>query len=369
MQRLKRFVGDIGLAKRAGLSRSDLNAVIASAMFDERFYLMTYSDIAEAGVDPFEHYLVFGRFENRKPSAIFDPVAYVEANPEVATSGMEPFLHYVLVGQAAGAPLSKAETIVPRPAFGSRAGSLRDVLRTPSEAMRPLKVCVYTAMFAGYDRILEHVPQTVDCDFTVFTDDVSAVPVGQLRGIIKNNPGDQISPLLKNGWLRVFPFDIRELNDYEILIYIDANVRIRDPSFVEQILRRYEETRDFDLMLSAHPWNICLYQEARDSQKIAKYNNTDLEGQIASYRREGFPADAGLYWNGLIVYNRTCDQSRVRQFQEKYWHELIAYNKTPDAHPQGQVSLPYCLWKSGLKLVTLPQLYQSPSLEIRPHLR
>ena len=236
--------------------------------------------------------------------------------------------------------------------------------------MRPTKVCVYTAVFAGYDRILEHIPQTVDCDFVVFTDDKSDVPTGQFRVIIKNNPGDQTSPLLKNGWLRLFPFDIPELNDYEILIYIDANVRICDPSFVEQILRRYEEQAGvFDLMLSAHPWNVCLYQEARDSQQIAKYKNTDLERQIASYRREGFPADAGLYWNGLIVYNRTCDQSRLRQFQERYWYEIIAYNKTPDAHSQGQVSLPYCLWKSGLKLVTIPQLYQSPSLQIRPHLR
>jgi hypothetical protein len=232
--------------------------------------------------------------------------------------------------------------------------------------MKSLKVCVYTAVFAGYDRIPEQVQQTVDCDFIVFTDDVSGVPA-QHRGIIKNNPGD-LSPVLQNSWLRVFPFDIQELNDYEILIYIDANVRIRDPSLVEQILKRYEEKRDFDLMLSAHPWNICLYQEARDSQKMPKYQNTDLEGQIARYRREGFPPDAGLYWNGFIVYNRTCDQPRVRRFQEKYWREMIAYNKTPNAHVQGQVSLPYCLWKSGLKLITLPQLYQAPSIEIKPHL-
>jgi hypothetical protein len=166
----------------------------------------------------------------------------------------------------------------------------------------------------------------------------------------------------------VFPFDIRELDGYGIIIYFDPNVRILDPSFVEQILRRYEETRDFDLMLSAHPWNVCLYQEGRDSQAIPKYKNTDLEGQMASYRREGFPADAGLYWNGFIVYNRSCDRSRLRQFQNKYWHEVIAYNKTSHAHSQGQVSLPYCLWKSGLKVVTLPQLYQAPSLEIRSHL-
>jgi hypothetical protein len=107
----------IAFAKRVGLSPSALKAVVASGIFDERFYVMTYPEVAEAGASPFEHYLTIGRFEKHKPSAIFDPVVYVEANPEVATSGMEPFLHYVLVGQAAGAPLSKAETILPRPAL------------------------------------------------------------------------------------------------------------------------------------------------------------------------------------------------------------------------------------------------------------
>jgi hypothetical protein len=234
---------------------------------------------------------------------------------------------------------------------------------------KPTKVCVYTAVFAGYDRICEHVPQTVDCDFVVFTDDKSNVPHGQPRVVIKIDPGDQTSPVLKNCWLRLFPFDIPELNDYEILIYIDPNARICDPSFLRQILRRCEEASDFDLMLSAHPWNTCLYKEASDSQQIAKYENTDLQRQIELYRRAGFPADGGLYWNGFIVYNRACDQCRVRKFQKEYWNELVAYNRTPDAHPQGQVSLPYCLWKSGLKLVTIPQLYRSPLLEIRPHLR
>jgi len=115
MQRLKRSFKDIRLAKRVGLSQSDLRAAIASAIFDERFYLMTYPEVVEAGVSPFEHYLAAGRLEKRRPSAVFDPAAYIEANPEVAASGMEPFLHYALIGQAAGAPLSKAEAILPRP--------------------------------------------------------------------------------------------------------------------------------------------------------------------------------------------------------------------------------------------------------------
>ena len=117
MQRLRRVSRDMRLARRVGLSRRVLKAAVASEIFDERFYLMTYPEVAEATVSPFEHYLATGRFETRKPSAIFDPTAYIEANPEVARSGTEPFLHYVLIGQAAGAPLSKAETVWPRPAL------------------------------------------------------------------------------------------------------------------------------------------------------------------------------------------------------------------------------------------------------------
>src|ERR1700747_3738834 len=151
------------LAKQVGLSPSDLRAAVASGMFDERFYLKTYPDVAEAGIDPFEHYLTFGRFEQRRPSAIFDPLAYAELNPEVAASGMAGLLHYVLVGQAAGAPRSKAETTPPRPALTreiacgtkrlmlSKLGRIKAFVKTLAGSARatPSKVCVYTAVFAG----------------------------------------------------------------------------------------------------------------------------------------------------------------------------------------------------------------------------
>jgi hypothetical protein len=104
---------DPDLANRAGLSEQALQA--ASEIFDARFYLMTYPDVVAAGVDPFEHYLLAGRFEKRKPCVVFDPADYAQTNPEVTSAGFEPFLHYALIGKAAGAPLSKAETIPPRP--------------------------------------------------------------------------------------------------------------------------------------------------------------------------------------------------------------------------------------------------------------
>ena len=96
-------------SRAAGLSQGDLEAILLSGAFDQDFYLKTYPDIAQAGVNPLLHYLESGQFEKRKASATFDPAAYLEANPEVANSGIEPFLHYVLIGRAAGAPRSRVD--------------------------------------------------------------------------------------------------------------------------------------------------------------------------------------------------------------------------------------------------------------------
>jgi SAM-dependent methyltransferase len=117
LQRRPRSYSDSELAHQAGLSSGEVSAALASGIFDERFYLAMHPDIAAAGVDPLEHYLLQGRFEKRSPSALFDPSAYLHANPEVAAQGIEPFFHYVHTGRAAGATLSKAETIPPRPAL------------------------------------------------------------------------------------------------------------------------------------------------------------------------------------------------------------------------------------------------------------
>jgi len=239
----------------------------------------------------------------------------------------------------------------------------------PARPLNKTKICVYTALYGGYDEVVEHQQQSVDCDFILFTDDSSTRSTSKLSVYIKPNPCDRSSNVLKNVWLRIFPFEIKELMNYDILIYIDANVRISDFMFVERIIKLCAKVDEFDLMLSAHPWNTCLYKEAQDSKAIPKYKYTDLDRQTALYREEGFPSDAGLYWNGFIVYNRASYRPLVRRFQEMYWHEMIAYNKTPDAHPQGQVSLPYCLWKSGIKVIAIPQLYKPPSpLEIRHHI-
>lgn len=47
-----------------------------SGLFDEGWYLATYADAAEAGIDPVEHYLTAGAPQGHKPNPLFDTAFY-----------------------------------------------------------------------------------------------------------------------------------------------------------------------------------------------------------------------------------------------------------------------------------------------------
>ena len=73
--------------------------VYSSDYLDADWYLSTYKDVKESGVDPAEHYLVFGAKEGRRPSTEFDGDWYLKRNTDVAKSGMNPLLHFLKYGK------------------------------------------------------------------------------------------------------------------------------------------------------------------------------------------------------------------------------------------------------------------------------
>ena len=73
-----------------------------SGEFDEKWYLEQYTDVARAGCDPIEHYLVFGFAEGRNPGPRFDTRWYLESNPDVANAKVNPLLHYIQFGKSEG---------------------------------------------------------------------------------------------------------------------------------------------------------------------------------------------------------------------------------------------------------------------------
>jgi hypothetical protein len=71
-------------------------------LFDTKFYLETYTDVASAGVNPLMHYLLQGGFENRKPCLEFDSTFYLSSNPDVKALKSNPLSHFILLGAREG---------------------------------------------------------------------------------------------------------------------------------------------------------------------------------------------------------------------------------------------------------------------------
>jgi len=81
----------------------DIETVRASKWFDAEWYVTEYPDVANASMDPAEHYLRHGAPEGRDPGPEFSTEAYLRDHPELAETGANPLLHFLRSGPGRGA--------------------------------------------------------------------------------------------------------------------------------------------------------------------------------------------------------------------------------------------------------------------------
>jgi glycosyltransferase involved in cell wall biosynthesis len=86
---------------------SALDDLKNSPLFDRDYYLSSNADVQSAGIDPVEHYLMYGWHENRDPSANFSTFQYLEANPDIVSAKVNPLVHYIRYGQHEGRALKR----------------------------------------------------------------------------------------------------------------------------------------------------------------------------------------------------------------------------------------------------------------------
>ena len=79
-----------------------IDEINASGLFDPDWYLATYRDVAEAGIDPLAHYVTAGASEGRLPGPRFDTLWYLGECPEAGASHLNPIVHYLRAGRGMG---------------------------------------------------------------------------------------------------------------------------------------------------------------------------------------------------------------------------------------------------------------------------
>jgi hypothetical protein len=211
-----------------------------------------------------------------------------------------------------------------------------------------MRICVYTAIFGGYDHLLQPVPQDTGCDFICFTDRKGPARDGAWR-VITSNENYRLNPRLRAKYFKiqsheVFPggrlawrYDRLGLRRrYDVVIWVDGCLRIKDPGFARAFAGHIREN---GLSMFVHPDRDCIYQEVLELPGMRKYAGLPVFEQAAAYRAEGFPEKSGLIAGGLIA--RKTRLPAIAKINEAWWRENLRWTY------QDQLSLPVVLWRQG----------------------
>lgn len=212
------------------------------------------------------------------------------------------------------------------------------------------KTVVYTAVFGGYDQLIEPVCQDERIRYVCFTDDPTM-----------NCPGWEIRCVE-----REFEDSVLESRKYKLLphrffsseysIWMDANIQWkRNP--LEYINTYMGNT---NAIFIPHGERDCIYEEAACCIAAHRDKTDNLVRQIKAYYEERCPEHVGLFAGGMIA--RRHQESDILQFDEEWWKEFTAYSR------RDQISLGYLLWKKNMLIsICSIDLYANDWFTIYPH--
>lgn len=105
LEDLRKHVLEIGANSATGTEISPKHVIQANHAFDEDYYLDHLPDeenIDEVEADALEHYLNYGWKKGYNPNNWFDVKEYLKLNPDIKRKGIEPFGHYLAYGKKEG---------------------------------------------------------------------------------------------------------------------------------------------------------------------------------------------------------------------------------------------------------------------------
>lgn len=81
---------------------NDYEVIRKSGLFDPKYYLSAYPEVAERGTDPLVHYLEEGAWQGHNPHPNFDADFYLRQCRAQGEEPQNPLLHFLQIGEARG---------------------------------------------------------------------------------------------------------------------------------------------------------------------------------------------------------------------------------------------------------------------------
>lgn len=211
------------------------------------------------------------------------------------------------------------------------------------------KIALYTVLTGGYD-ILQPIragfASGVDC--FVVTDDSSNVADGWKQILVE--PSED--PHRQQRALKLDFTLIPELDSYETIIYIDANISILRP--VQEVLRLYRS----GIMTLLHPKRSCVYHEGWACIDLKKADKGMILKQLSEYVLQGIRPNTGMYQTGLMIRDRS---DKVIEFCKEWLRELQEHTH------RDQLSIVPARDRTGITIQTIKMPVFNRVFKINPH--
>lgn len=196
-------------------------------------------------------------------------------------------------------------------------------------------VLVVSANLANFDKPVEHVKQSVDCDYFTFTDENFPPRVSTMKPRLQARIPKMMAWQMKPG--------------YDYYLWIDSSCRLAHKDAVKWFL---DQLGDKDMAVFKHPHRKTVGEEAdylkerlaMDCPYITpRYNGERIDDQLAVVN----PYEE-LYASTAFIYK---DDTRARDALTIWWLHTSLY------HSIDQLSLPHAIRQSGAKVNVIPDNY------------
>lgn len=212
------------------------------------------------------------------------------------------------------------------------------------------KIALYTVLTGGYDRLLPLNAQfTAGIDCYVVTDDPT-LSVAGWSPIIVDRQGD---PHRQQRRLKLDFTLIPQLDQYENIIYVDANISILRP--LHEVLRLYRG----GLLTLQHPLRNCVYHEAWAIIDLKKAGREETLSQVSEYAKEGIRPGSGMYQTGMMIRDRS---EKVIEFCREWLSELEKHTH------RDQLSIIPARDRTGIQIATINMNTFRRMFKINPHI-
>ena len=205
------------------------------------------------------------------------------------------------------------------------------------------KKVIYTCITGGYDSIIEPKKITEDFDYICFTDDKTLTSnfweIRELPEEVKD-----LSVTKKQRYVKINAHKV--LPEYELSIWVDGNVLVKGD--LNKLIEKYVEGKEnISVFVPKHPKRNCIYEEAKICISMRKDTAENINPQIESFKKEGFPEKYGLLQSNILI-RKHLNEDCIKLMEK--WFSVLK-----DGSHRDQLSFNYACWRNqDVKVFYLP---------------